>query len=148
MHERGKKFYEFVTAKAVPYVDCTGINLETREEINDKVIVNMKSYFNADTMTTRSFHPPGALDVSETSDCSRGVDCPFIGDYESRCYHRQAKIIVDQLSDMEAYQTYIDEKTIEFTAVPQCVDDSWLPDFTICHHRDFAYKLRSREWGT
>jgi hypothetical protein len=146
LQKSGKKFYELVTAKIAPYVDCTGHDLNTREELNDKVIVDMKSYFNTHTGDMPDFFAPGPPDMSETSDCFMGLKCSELGGISgARCYHRSTKIIVDQASELNTYRDYIDGRA-EFNILP-CDVDTWEPDFTICHHRVFAYKLRSREWG-
>ncbi|KAH3965117.1 hypothetical protein HBI56_196210 [Parastagonospora nodorum] len=144
LQERGKRFHDLVTAKTVPYVDCTGIDLDTKEEINDKVIVDVRSYFNSEGTEFVPYIPPSALNVSETSDCYLGMDCATDGQSESRCLHRKQIIIPDQSSDLEIYQDHIYGK-LEFNAVPYDLK-LWVPDFAICHYRIFAYKLQSRDW--
>ncbi|KAH3941542.1 hypothetical protein HBH98_122000 [Parastagonospora nodorum] len=141
LQERGKRFHDLVTAKTVPYVDCTGIDLDTKEEINDKVIVDVRSYFNSEGTELAPYMPPSALNVSETSDCYFGMDCTSD---ESRCLHRKQMITPDQSSDLEIYQDHIYGK-LEFNAVPYDLK-LWVPDFAICHYRIFAYKLQSRDW--
>ncbi|KAH4016384.1 hypothetical protein HBI81_195100 [Parastagonospora nodorum] len=142
--ERGKRFHDLVTAKTVPNVVCTGIDLDTKEEINDKVIVDVRSYFNSEGTELMPYIPPSALNISETSDCYLGMGCGTDGQSESRCPHRKQKITPDQSSDLEIYQDHIYGK-LEFNAVPYDLE-LWVPDFAICHYRIFAYKLQSRDW--
>jgi hypothetical protein len=146
LYKRGKKFYDLVTAKIAPYVDCSGLDLIKREEIDDKVVVDMKSYFDAHLNQCPSFNAPGPPDMSETSDCDQGLACNAIGTTrEGSCYHRDTEIIVDQMSDLSTYQAYMEGKA-EFHYRP-FDKDAWVPDYSICNHRVFVYKLRSREWG-
>jgi len=146
LQARGKRFHDLVTAKTVPYVDCTGIDLDTKEDINDKVIVDFRSYFNSEMTELDPFNPPGAMNISETSDCYAGLECSSAGMTESRCPHRKQRISPDQTSDLEVYQAFVYGK-VEFNSVPYDLK-LWVPDFAICHYRIFAYKLQSRDWGT
>ncbi|KAL5114046.1 hypothetical protein ACEQ8H_008060 [Pleosporales sp. CAS-2024a] len=143
-HAKHFKFYKLNTANTIPYVECNGPNLSTREEVNDKVVVDMKSYFNTGLADRPKFFPPRILDVSETSDCPFGRDCGYVNENERRCPHRKTKIIVDQVSDIETFQRYIESRE-EFNVIPWA-SERQVPDFIICHHRVFAYKLRAREW--
>lgn len=145
LQDRGKRLHDLVTAKTVPYVDCTGIDLVTKEDINDKVIVDMKSYFISTASYPPPFHPPGALNVSETSDCFLGTNCTPNGVGQAACPHRKEQIHTDQLSDWEAYQDYVSGK-LEFNFVPYDIK-LWVSDFAICHYRLYTYKLQSRDWG-
>jgi hypothetical protein len=144
LEERGRRFIDSVTALTAPYVDCKGLELSTREELNDKVIVDMKGYFNTNPSDIPSFQEPEELDVSETSDCYQGKDCSYAC---FSCYHRTA-IVHDQMSDLAAYQEYVDDKPVfnPLSGTPNAgpIEPS---DFAICHYRVFAYKLRAREWG-
>jgi len=144
LKERGKQFIESVTAPIAPYVDCKGLELVTREELNDKVIVDMKGYFGTNPSDIPSFREPEELDLSETSDCYNGIEC---NQSCTTCYHRTS-VVHDQMTDLEAYQDYIDDKPafnpLSGTSNAGPIDPS---DFSICHYRVFAYKLRSREWG-
>jgi hypothetical protein len=145
LEERGKKFVKFVTANTAPYVNCTGFDLETREELNDKVIVDLKSYFNTRPIEVPSYVGPGPLDTSETTDCTLGNDCSYLG--TSMCYHRSMKIVFDQGSDMNIYNQYIEAKPEYNPYLDTQEANTWAPDYPICHYRVFAYKLQSREWG-
>jgi len=145
LKERGKKFVESVTASTAPYMDCNGLELRTREELNDKVIVDMKGFYSTHPYDMPSFEEPDQLNISETSDCYEGRNCT------NACYsceHRTTAIVHDQMTALTAYQEYIDEKPVfnPLLGVPNAslVEPS---DFSICHYRVFAYKLRSREWG-
>ncbi|KAH5013646.1 hypothetical protein HBI75_193830 [Parastagonospora nodorum] len=144
LHTRGKRFHDLVTAKTVPYVDCTGIDLDTKEDINDKVIVDIRSYFNSVMTELEPFNPPGAMNISETSDCYQGLNCALVSQSDSRCGHRVQKITPDQTSDLEVYQAYVHGR-VEFNIAPYDLK-LWAPDFAICHYRIFAYKLQSRDW--
>jgi hypothetical protein len=143
--ERGKKFIEYVTASTAPYLDCKGLELRTREELNDKVIVDMKGYLSTNPSDMPSFIEPEDLDLSETSDCYEGRDCSYAC---YSCEHRTAAIVHDQTSDLAAYQEYVDDKPV-FNPLSGAPNAGLIEpaDFSICHYRVFAYKLRSREWG-
>jgi len=143
LEKRGQKFVKAVTATTAPYVDCKGLELRTREELNDRVIVDMKSYFGTNPGEIPSYQEPEELDISETSDCPHGTGCNYAC---LSCYHRTT-IVHDQMTDLAAYQEYIDEKPVfnPLSETPKAglIEPS---DFSICHYRVFAYKLRSREW--
>ncbi|KAI4608845.1 hypothetical protein J4E83_008884 [Alternaria metachromatica] len=143
LKERGKRFVETVSASIAPYVDCKGLELVTREELNDKVIVDMKGYFGTNPSDIPSFLEPEELDLSETSDCRQGKECSYSC---VSCYHR-SPVVHDQTTDLETYQEYVNEKPVfnplSGASSAGLVDPS---DFSICHYRVFAYKLRSREW--
>ncbi|KAI4707153.1 hypothetical protein J4E89_008092 [Alternaria sp. Ai002NY15] len=143
LEKRGQKFVKAVTATTAPYVDCKGLELRTREELNDRVIVDMKSYFGRNPGEIPSYQEPEELDISETSDCPLGTGCNYAS---LSCYHRTT-VVHDQMTDLAAYQEYIDEKPVfnPLSETPKVglIEPS---DFSICHYRVFAYKLRSREW--
>jgi hypothetical protein len=145
LKERGRKFIEYVTASTAPYLDCKGLELRTREELNDKVIVDMKGYLSTNPGDMPSFKEPEDLDLSETSDCYEGRDCSYAG---YSCDHRTAAVVHDQMSDLAAYQDFIDDKPV-FNPLSGAPNAGLIEpaDFCICHYRVFAYKLRSREWG-
>jgi hypothetical protein len=145
IENRGKRFVELVTASTAPYVNCVGLDLETREELNDKVIVDMKGYFNTSDFDRPVFTAPGPMNLSETNDCPLGNECIFAGG--SGCPHGCTKIIVDQASDMAAYNDYIDLNPQYNFLWHTRETEPKTPDHIICHYRVFAYKLRSREWG-
>jgi len=142
---RGEKFFASVTARTAPYVDCKGLELSTREELNDKVIVDMKGYFQMNPNDIPKFQRPETLDISETSDCYQGG--PFCSWGSITCDHRNP-IVYDQMSDLAVYKEYVNKKPVfnppSATADALGIDDE---DLGICHYRVFAYKLRSREWG-
>jgi hypothetical protein len=145
LQQRGKKFFELVTASTAPYVDCKGVELHTREELNDKVIVDMKGYFSINPSDIPFFQEPEAPDISETTDCYAGNDCSIGG---TSCHHRSARIVSDQICDLTAYQDYIEEKyAFNPLSGTQTIGHIEPPDYSICHYRVFAYKLRSRDWG-
>ncbi|KAI4948165.1 hypothetical protein J4E91_006159 [Alternaria rosae] len=143
LEKRGQKFVKAVTATTAPYVDCKGLELRTREELNDRVIVDMKSYLSTNPGEIPSYQEPEELDISETSDCPLGTGCNYAS---LSCYHRTT-VVHDQMTDLAAYQEYIDEKPVfnPLSDTPKAglIEPS---DFSICHYRVFAYKLRSREW--
>jgi len=144
LRERGKNFVKYAAAPTAFYVDCKGLELSTREELNDKVIVDMKGYFQINPDDIPRYQVPEHLDVSETSDCSRGRNC---SSYSLSCGHRNP-IVHDQVSDLAVYKKYIAEnplfKSSLATADAPAIKDE---DLGICHYRVFAYKFRSREWG-
>jgi hypothetical protein len=144
LKERGKQFVKTVTAPIAPYVDCKGFELRTREELNDRVIVDMKGYLSTNPSETPSFQEPEELDISETSDCPLGTGCGYAS---LSCYHRTT-VVHDQMVDLAAYKEYIENKPVfnPLSDAPKAglIEPS---DFSICHYRVFAYKLRSREWG-
>ncbi|KAI4673644.1 uncharacterized protein J4E88_008700 [Alternaria novae-zelandiae] len=143
LKERGERFIKFVLASTAPYVDCKGLELRTREEINDRVIVDMKGYLGTNPGEMPTFKEPEELDLSETSDCGLGKTCTYSC---FSCYHRTS-VVHDQLSDLAAYQEYIDDKSVFNTMSDVPKAGAIEPDdFIICHYRVFAYKLRSREW--
>jgi len=144
LRTRGEKFIKFVTSLIAPYVDCKGLELCTREELNDKVIVDMKGYLGSNPGDMPTFQEPEELDISETSDCYKGADCDY-GSFS--CYHR-SEIVHDQMFDLAAYREYVEDKPVFHPlSGTQNAGPRELPDFSICYYRVFAYKLRSREWG-
>lgn len=145
LEDRGRRFVDLATAKISPYVNCVGPDLDTREELNDKVIVDMKGYFSAKEINAPAFTEPPPLDLSETIDCVLGSDCVYIR--TSTCPHRSMKIIADQATDILNYNEYIDGKPEFNTYLDPQEAKTRDEDLPICHYRVFAYKLRSREWG-
>jgi hypothetical protein len=141
--ERGKKFVKFATSASASYCDCRGEELGTKEELNDKVIVDMREYGKDDSLP--NYSEPDALDMSETSDCDRGLDCTM----GPECFHNLAMIIHDQYTDKTAMKEYVAEQPI-FQQLSgknhreglKLRDD----DYAVCTYRLFAYKLRSRDW--
>ncbi|KAF2871440.1 hypothetical protein BDV95DRAFT_606882 [Massariosphaeria phaeospora] len=141
--DRGKKFVKFATAPSASYCECKGEELGTKEELNDKVIVDMKEYGKDDTLP--SYTEPDALDMSETSTCDRGLECTL----GPECYHTTTKILHDQYTDKTAMKDYVAEQPLfqhltgkENRDPPKLQDN----DYAICTYRLFAYKLRSRDW--
>jgi hypothetical protein len=145
LEDRGKSFVNLVTASTAPYVNCVGLDLDTREELNDKVIVDMKGYFSTNQVDVPVFTTPGPMNLFETNDCILGSECIYAG--TSGCPHGSTKIIVDQASDMTANNDYVNSNPHYNLFLDTHETDSKLPDYAICHYRVFAYKLRSREWG-
>jgi hypothetical protein len=79
---------------------------------------------------------------SETSDCMV-VTCLS----ERYCPHRVTPGIVDDNVDENMSRDYRDGRSefrslSAFTSGPERE-----PDYSLCHYRVYAYKLRSREWG-
>lgn len=145
---RGKKFVRFVMSKDTAYVDYTGVGLSTEEELNDKVTVDMKEYF-LDQDYIRvipTFSKPEPLDDSEVSACVLGTTCPV----PDECPHTRVPIVRDDILDKSGYQEYKESRPEFNRPLPEFGEDgsNLLPDYSICHYRLFAYKLRSREWGT
>jgi hypothetical protein len=139
---RGQKFVRYAKSKSVTYLDCTGLELRTKEELNDKVIVDMKEYFRIDQHRADIpvFDEPEELDNPDIGNCN----CT----YGPSCPHRHPFIIPDQPIDITVSEEYRATRP-EFKSLISSseTDSSWLPEYSICHYRLFAYKLRSREWG-
>jgi hypothetical protein len=147
--KRGERFKEYVEARPAKYLDCKGLELSMGEELNDKVIVDMKGYFSTTPVGIPEFDYPESPNISETSDCFMGNDCAVVGGLStSACGHRTLKIIPDQVSDVQVFTDYIEGRP-EFNAITGAHNDQPQREthFEICHYRLFAYKLRSREWG-
>jgi hypothetical protein len=96
LKQRGAKFKEYVEARPAKYLDCKGLELRTREELNDKVIVDMKGYFSTAPEDTPKFQYPDPPDISETSDYFMGNECVGL----ATCSHRKVHIISDQCADL------------------------------------------------
>jgi hypothetical protein len=144
LKERGEKFVRLSLSTLPSYGDCKGVELHTKEDLNDKVIVDMKEYFKTHTEDVPKYIEPGGLDVSETSDCDRIYrDCTI-----SNCWHRTFPIIHDQPCDQTGYLEFRDSQA-EFRTLSSEVQAGQIPslDYSICYYRFYAYKLRSREWG-
>jgi hypothetical protein len=141
--ERGKRFVKYATSPSACYCDCRGETLDTQDEVNEKVIVDMKEYGKGGNLP--KYSEPDALDFSETSTCDRGLDCTL----GSECYHGTLTIIDDQHTDKTMLKDYISEQSI-FQQVSgndrhggiKLTDN----EYVICNYRLHAYKLRSREW--
>ena len=144
--KRGRNYVKYALSSSRSYCDCQGEDLHTKEELNDKVVVDMKEYYR--TYNPPCYTEPEALDMSETSDCSRGAECTL----GAECYHGiiTALMVHDQFTDKAAMKDHLRNEPAfrvsngnagEFT--PGKNED----DFAICDHKLFAYKLRSREWG-
>jgi hypothetical protein len=144
LKQRGAKFKEYVEARPAKYLDCKGLELRTREELNDKVIVDMKGYFSTAPENTPKFQYPDPPDISETSDCFMGNECVGL----AACSHQKVHIILDQWSDVQIFTDYVEGRP-EFTAITEAhvAQPQKETNFEICYYRLFAYKLRSREWG-
>jgi len=144
--ERGRKFEDYVKARPARYLDCKGTELCTREELNDKVIVDMRGYLSTTPGDIPRFDYPEAPNISEISDCPLARDCASSG--RALCIHRQSRIIPDPISDVQVFTEYV-EASPDFKAITgaHAGDSQGDTDFEICHYRLFAYKLRSREWG-
>ena len=142
---RGQKFIKFANPQNVTYLDCTGLELRTKEELNDKVIVDMKEYFRTEKhrLNMPTFSEPEDVDHSEISDCPI-TDCT----YGPTCHHRTVNVVPDQQVETTVMQEYRATRP-EFKSLisPNGTYSSWSPEWSICHYRLFAYKLRSREWG-
>ncbi|KAF2122822.1 hypothetical protein BDV96DRAFT_561438 [Lophiotrema nucula] len=140
---RGKRFVRIVQSPTTSYCDCHGEELDTKEELNDKVIVDMKEYDRLHSLP--GYTEPDALDMSETSNCPQGLNCTS----GPECYHNTAKIVHDQYAEKAAMKAYIDSQTIfqQFSSASQreklVLEED---DFALCNYRLYAYKLRSRDW--
>jgi hypothetical protein len=141
LQDRGKSFIDLITAKSAPYINCVSLDLDTREVLNDKVIVDMKGYFNTNPTDIPVYTSPEPMDLSETGDCRK---CNLM-DYEWHS-HSCTKVIADESSNMIAFEKYV-EKTVEANLLDRDDPDAMPLDYFICHYRVFAYKLRSREWS-
>ncbi|KAF2232927.1 hypothetical protein EV356DRAFT_233477 [Viridothelium virens] len=142
--KRGRNFIKYVMSSSLSYCDCKGKELTTKEDLNDKVIVDMKEYYKSHVPPR--FTEPEALDMSETSDCTRGLDCTLGAD----CYHGSTEsFIQDQHTDKTAMKDYLNQHQIfkESSEKAQGSPSYWTDDeAALCNYRLFAYKLRSREW--
>jgi hypothetical protein len=131
-----------VNAKAAPYMNCVGLDLATEEVLNDKVIVDMKEYFNINPADLPEPNYLGHMDLSETNDCK---SCSLAGTPD--CPYGCTKIIVDQSADLMTFRKYKEMRCRQFNLLDLDEPDAKTPDYVICHHRVFAYNLRSRDWG-
>ena len=140
--KRGKNFIKYAMSSSLSYCNCKGEDLTTKEELDDKVIVDMREYYRIHTPPR--FTEPDALDFSETSDCPKGLACSMGLD----CFHGLVNIVHDQLTDKAALKQLMDSQEIFKESPgkargPPSKDD----DFALCSYRLFAYELRSRAWG-
>jgi hypothetical protein len=149
LEARGKKFMRFADPRKVTYLDCTGLELRTREELNDKVIVDMKEYYRIEhhRHDIPKFTEPEEPDNSELSDCPHNdwphKSCPA----GLNCPSRTVFVIPDHGMEATALQEYrANRREFKPTILSNDHASNWLPDWSICHYRLFAYKLRSREW--
>lgn len=141
--ERGEKFVKFATSASASYCDCRGEELGTKEELNDKVIVDMREYGKDNSLP--NYSEPDALDMSETSNCDLGLDC-ILG---PECYHSSVRIIHDQCTDKTAMKDYVAGQPIFQQLSGKNHREGLKPrddDYAVCTYRLFAYKLRSRDW--
>ncbi|KAL9094035.1 MAG: hypothetical protein Q9165_003705 [Trypethelium subeluteriae] len=142
--KRGRHLIKYVMSSSLSYCDCKGKELTTKEDLNDKVIVDMKEYYR--NHVPPRFTEPEALDMSETSDCPRGLECTYGAD----CFHgTTASFIQDQHTDKTAMKEYLNQHQIfkESSEKAQGSPAYWNDDeAALCNYRLFAYKLRSREW--
>lgn len=142
--ERGKKFVKLADPKSSSYCDCNGEDLATKEELSDKVIVDMKEYCKAEKLP--GYTEPEALDMSETSNCPHGLAC----DVGPHCGHTTNKILHDQHIDKHSMKEYLETQPVFQRLTGTHSQKSFElenDDYMLCNHRIFAYKLRSRDWG-
>ncbi|KAF2642633.1 hypothetical protein P280DRAFT_478719 [Massarina eburnea CBS 473.64] len=142
---RGAKFVKFATSHVASYCDCIGFDLRTKEEINDKVIVDMREYSSVGKLPR--FIRPDGMDLSETHNCAGIDDCDGI-----QCVNKLSESLMhDQAIDQTAMEEYMESVTIFQGLIGESTHkNSELhlteDDYAICTYRLFAYRFRSRDW--
>lgn len=144
---QGKRFLEYVYSKAASHVECKGAELDTRDELSEQLLVDMREYWKWNNTIRPVYQVPEELDVSETSDCYLPIQCREGPD----CRHRKTRIFSDQFVDKDHMDDHVEKhkyfqigSSLQPKQMPSLTDD----DLAICTFRLFAWGLHSRKWGT
>lgn len=146
--DRGRKFAQYVTK--IVHLQCKGIDLQTREQLDGQVIVDMGEYYNTPGIDVLAFVMPSGKDIMfETNDCSRGVEC-ISGNHG--CYHRSANYLHDEFMDDDLMELHMQEEAVfqwDTSRPSSTPQSSTLNDRDLlrCSYGVFAFMLRTRQWG-
>lgn len=142
---RGRKFVDSIYTSAVTHVEYRGVDLKTKDELDEQMIVDMEYYWrHEETQHLPYYFAPEALDTCETAHyCTPN-------DWEQGYCGRNTDVIV---SDNYVEEEYMDEHVegrghvLQFTTRFENKKNFEEDDLAICSHRLFGWCLRSRKWG-
>ncbi|KAF1952473.1 hypothetical protein CC80DRAFT_507946 [Byssothecium circinans] len=140
---RGRKFVALATSPFAAYRNCKGVDLRTKEDINDKVIVDMNEYLSKN-LPIGSIILPENINTSETLTCTdaciKGRICNHLFLFYMQDYHVDHVAMVEQTKSNAILRKAVYNHAKEPTML-DLTDD----DYATCTHRLCAYQLRTRE---